>query len=214
MDAARLTFPDQSFDVVYAAYVMSVVPDPLAVLSEMRRVCRVGGHIVLLNHFLSDIPFLAKVERLFSPIATARLGFRTDHVLDFCSSAPGYGASRFARSTRRKSVPSLSAGGMIDERASRNSHARNPLVAFVGERVSPVVPPRLARCWWSHWETRAKSGHISFAQERIRSCDEVTGPADPAMSSGITWSRSRTLRYFATVFCSSRARSGASAPSA
>ena len=75
MDAARLTFPDQSFDVVYAAYV---VPDPLAVLSEMRRVCRVGGHIVLLNHFLSDIPFLAKVERLFSPIVTARLGFRTD----------------------------------------------------------------------------------------------------------------------------------------
>ena len=78
MDAARLTFPDQSFDLVYAAYVISVVPDPLAVLSEMRRVCRVGGHIVLLNHFLSDTPFLAKVERLFSPIATARLGFRTD----------------------------------------------------------------------------------------------------------------------------------------
>ena len=78
MDAARLTFPDQSFDVVYAAYVISVVPDPLAVLSEMHRVCRVGGHIVLLNHFLSDTPFLAKVERLFSPIATARLGFRTD----------------------------------------------------------------------------------------------------------------------------------------
>ena len=78
MDAARLTFPDESFDVVYAAYVISVVPDPLAVLTEMRRVCRVGGHIVLLNHFLSDIPVLSKVERLFSPIATARLGFRTD----------------------------------------------------------------------------------------------------------------------------------------
>ena len=78
MDAARLTFPDQSFDVVYAAYVISVVPDPLAVLREMRRVCRVGGHIVLLNHFLSDMPFLSKVERLLSPIATARLGFRTD----------------------------------------------------------------------------------------------------------------------------------------
>ena len=78
MDAARLTFLDQSFDVVYAAYVISVVPDPLAVLSEMRRVCRVGGHIVLLNHFRSDIPFLSKVERLLSPIATARLGFRTD----------------------------------------------------------------------------------------------------------------------------------------
>jgi phosphatidylethanolamine/phosphatidyl-N-methylethanolamine N-methyltransferase len=78
MDAAHLEFPDESFDVVYAAYVISVVPEPLAVLREMRRVCRVGGHIVLLNHFLSDTPFLAKVERLISPLTTARLGFRTD----------------------------------------------------------------------------------------------------------------------------------------
>jgi phosphatidylethanolamine/phosphatidyl-N-methylethanolamine N-methyltransferase len=78
MDAARLRFPDESFDVVYAAYVISVVPDPFAVLREMRRVCRVGGHIVLLNHFLSGNPFLSKVERLVSPMATARLGFRTD----------------------------------------------------------------------------------------------------------------------------------------
>ena len=78
MDAARLTFPDQSFDVVFAAYVISVVPDPLTVLKEMRRVCRVGGRIVLLNHFLSDSSFLSKVERMLSPITTARLGFRTD----------------------------------------------------------------------------------------------------------------------------------------
>jgi hypothetical protein len=33
---------------------------------------------VLLNHFLSDAPFLSKLERLISPIVTARLGFRTD----------------------------------------------------------------------------------------------------------------------------------------
>jgi phosphatidylethanolamine/phosphatidyl-N-methylethanolamine N-methyltransferase len=78
MDAASLTFPDESFDVVYAAYVISVVPDPVAVVREMCRVCRVGGHIVLLNHFLSDTPFLATVERLISPMTTARLGFRTD----------------------------------------------------------------------------------------------------------------------------------------
>jgi phosphatidylethanolamine/phosphatidyl-N-methylethanolamine N-methyltransferase len=78
MDAVNLTFPDESFDVVYAAYVISVVPDPLAVLRQMRRVCRVGGRVILLNHFLSDIPFLAKVERLISPLTTARLGFRTD----------------------------------------------------------------------------------------------------------------------------------------
>lgn len=78
MDATHLSFPDESFDVVYAAYVISVVPDPLAVLREMRRVCRPGGHLVLLNHFLSESPILAKVERLLSPFATGRLGFRTD----------------------------------------------------------------------------------------------------------------------------------------
>jgi phosphatidylethanolamine/phosphatidyl-N-methylethanolamine N-methyltransferase len=77
MDASNLGFADESFDVVYAAYVISVVPDPLAVLREMRRVCRVGGEIVLLNHFLSDIPFVAMAERLISPL-TARLGFRAD----------------------------------------------------------------------------------------------------------------------------------------
>jgi phosphatidylethanolamine/phosphatidyl-N-methylethanolamine N-methyltransferase len=77
MDAAALRFPDECFDVVYAAYVISVVPDPVAVLREMRRVCRVGGDIVLLNHFLSTSPFLSKVERLLSPL-TARAGFRAD----------------------------------------------------------------------------------------------------------------------------------------
>ena len=77
MDASTLAFPDQSFDVVYAAYVISVVPDPVAVLREMRRVCRAGGYIVLLNHFLSTNPLLSKLERLISPL-TAYAGFRSD----------------------------------------------------------------------------------------------------------------------------------------
>jgi len=77
MDASSLGFPDESFDVVYAAYVVSVVPDPVVVLKEMRRVCRAGGHIVLLNHFLSARPTVAAVERWISPF-TARAGFRAD----------------------------------------------------------------------------------------------------------------------------------------
>jgi phosphatidylethanolamine/phosphatidyl-N-methylethanolamine N-methyltransferase len=77
MDATSLAFPDESFDVVYAAYVITVVPDPVAAMREMCRVCRVGGHVVLLNHFLSGVPFFAKVERLISPL-TVRLGFRAD----------------------------------------------------------------------------------------------------------------------------------------
>jgi phosphatidylethanolamine/phosphatidyl-N-methylethanolamine N-methyltransferase len=77
MDAASLDFSDESFDVVYAAYVISVVPDPVAVLREMRRVCRAGGHIVLLNHFLSSRPISSALERWISPL-TARAGFRAD----------------------------------------------------------------------------------------------------------------------------------------
>ena len=77
MDATTLAFPDESFDVVYAAYVISVVPDPVAALKEMCRVCRVGGQIVLLNHFLSTNPILSVLERWISPL-TAHAGFRSD----------------------------------------------------------------------------------------------------------------------------------------
>ena len=34
MDASALTFPDDSFDIVYAPYLVSVVPDPVAVVSK------------------------------------------------------------------------------------------------------------------------------------------------------------------------------------
>jgi phosphatidylethanolamine/phosphatidyl-N-methylethanolamine N-methyltransferase len=51
MDAMHLGFPDGMFDAVYAPYVINVVPEPVAALREMRRVCRPQGRIVLLNHF-------------------------------------------------------------------------------------------------------------------------------------------------------------------
>ena len=51
MDATRLAFPDACFDAVYAPYVVNVVRDPVEAAREMRRVCRPGGRIVLLNHF-------------------------------------------------------------------------------------------------------------------------------------------------------------------
>src|SRR5262245_40510538 len=51
MDAARLAFPDGTFDAVYVPYTINVVPDPLAVGRELVRVCRIGGRILMLNHF-------------------------------------------------------------------------------------------------------------------------------------------------------------------
>src|SRR5579859_2242327 len=77
MDAADLKFADNTFDIVYAPYVISVVPDPVAVTREMRRVCRPGGRIIILNHFLSSNSMVARVERVISP-ATVHIGFKAD----------------------------------------------------------------------------------------------------------------------------------------
>ena len=73
----RLPFDDESFDVIVAPYVMSVVPDPVSVGRELRRVCKPGGQVILLNHFLSQDSFGARLERWISPL-TRRLGWRTD----------------------------------------------------------------------------------------------------------------------------------------
>src|SRR6478735_1368291 len=77
MDAADLRFADNAFDIVYAPDLISVVPDPVKVAQEMRRVCRPGGRIIFLNHFLSPNPILSRVERLISPF-TIHVGFKAD----------------------------------------------------------------------------------------------------------------------------------------
>jgi phosphatidylethanolamine/phosphatidyl-N-methylethanolamine N-methyltransferase len=77
MDAANLKFADDTFDIVYAPYVISVVPDPVAVAREMRRVCRPGGRIIVLNHFRSRNPVMAWIERSISPF-TVHVGFKSD----------------------------------------------------------------------------------------------------------------------------------------
>src|SRR6476620_5074602 len=77
MDAADLKFADNAFDIVYAPYLISVVPDPVRVAQEMRRVCRPGGRIIFLNHFLSPNPILSRLERLISPF-TIHVGFKAD----------------------------------------------------------------------------------------------------------------------------------------
>ena len=77
MDATRMDFPDDHFDSVIAAYVVSVVPDPVTVLREMMRVCKKGGKIVFINHFKCDNRLIAALEGLISPLSR-HLGFKTD----------------------------------------------------------------------------------------------------------------------------------------
>jgi phosphatidylethanolamine/phosphatidyl-N-methylethanolamine N-methyltransferase len=77
MDATQTTFPDNHFDRVLAAYFISTVPDPERALAEMKRVCKPGGYIVFLNHFLHQEPLVGFMERAISPLCS-KIGFRTD----------------------------------------------------------------------------------------------------------------------------------------
>jgi phosphatidylethanolamine/phosphatidyl-N-methylethanolamine N-methyltransferase len=77
MDATKMTFADNSFDVVYAPYVISVVPDPVGVAREMYRVCRPGGRVIILNHFKSFNPVMSRIETAISPM-TVHIGFTAD----------------------------------------------------------------------------------------------------------------------------------------
>ena len=79
MDAEALTFPDGTFDCVTVPYVLSVTPDPQRLVAEVRRVCRVGGTILILNHF-SGSRFWWLLERVVKPVP-GEVGFRSDFEL-------------------------------------------------------------------------------------------------------------------------------------
>ena len=81
MNAESLDFHDSSFDVVTSFHTITVVSDPRKMMSEIVRVCKPGGQILIINHFRSDNPLIARVVDSAGNI-TKRLGWRTDLELD------------------------------------------------------------------------------------------------------------------------------------
>jgi phosphatidylethanolamine/phosphatidyl-N-methylethanolamine N-methyltransferase len=75
-DALNLDFPDSSFDWVTTFHVMTVVPDPKRMMSEMVRVCKPGGRIAIVSHFASESPLLYFAAAIINPV-TKRLGWTT-----------------------------------------------------------------------------------------------------------------------------------------
>ena len=76
MDAEKLEFPDNSFDVVMAQYVVTAVPNPEVALDEFARVLRPGGELIILTRVSADAGMRRVIERTLQPVVT-RLGFRT-----------------------------------------------------------------------------------------------------------------------------------------
>jgi ubiquinone/menaquinone biosynthesis C-methylase UbiE len=61
MDAHHLAFADASFDQVIGALLLCNVAHPATVLTEIHRVLRPGGRLVLLEHVRGATPFLARL---------------------------------------------------------------------------------------------------------------------------------------------------------
>lgn len=88
MNAEAMSFADDSFDAVLALYVASVVPNPARLAAEIRRVCRPGGTIVIVNHFTSASRVMRWLERCLTPLAD-KIGFHADFPLDRFLTASG-----------------------------------------------------------------------------------------------------------------------------
>src|SRR5215468_2481775 len=76
MDAEKLEFSDDSFDVVMAQYVVTAVPNPEAALDEFARVLRPGGELIILTRVSADAGMRRFIEQRLQPVVRP-LGFRT-----------------------------------------------------------------------------------------------------------------------------------------
>jgi len=77
MDAEHMSFPDNSFDVVVAQYVVTTAPNPEATLDEFARVLKPGGEIILVSRVGAEAGLRRALEHWFQP-AARKLGWRTE----------------------------------------------------------------------------------------------------------------------------------------
>lgn len=67
MDAQELTFSPESFDMVIANLILSVVPEPNRCFQEMIRVTRAGGRIIIFDKFAPPSQDLPVIKKSFVP---------------------------------------------------------------------------------------------------------------------------------------------------
>jgi phosphatidylethanolamine/phosphatidyl-N-methylethanolamine N-methyltransferase len=102
MDAEHLRFPDDSFDVVVAQYVITTVPNPEATLDEFARVLKPGGEIILVSRVGAEAGLRKALEKWFAP-AARKLGWRTE--FSFQRYAAWAGGHQGMRLVERRAMP-------------------------------------------------------------------------------------------------------------
>jgi ubiquinone/menaquinone biosynthesis C-methylase UbiE len=74
MDVQNLNLEDNIFDTIVATFVFCSVPDPIKGLTEIKRVCKPGGKVLLLEHVLSANRILALLMNLVNPLVVRAMG--------------------------------------------------------------------------------------------------------------------------------------------
>ena len=96
-DVQHLDLPSRLFNTIVATFVFCSVPDPVQGLSELGRLVRRDGHILLLEHVRIDKPFIGPFMDTLAPlivkwnganinrrtVANVGLaGLKIDHIID------------------------------------------------------------------------------------------------------------------------------------
>jgi len=95
LDAEATGFAEASFDIAVAMFVASVVPHPRALMAELRRVVRPGGHILFVNHFAAERGPQRWAERTLAPASRA-IGWHPDFACDALFTAEERARASFA----------------------------------------------------------------------------------------------------------------------
>jgi ubiquinone/menaquinone biosynthesis C-methylase UbiE len=74
MDVQELDFSDQTFDMVFATFVFCSVPDPILGLTELHRVCKPDGMLLLLEHMRPENRILGMVFDALNPLIVRLTG--------------------------------------------------------------------------------------------------------------------------------------------
>ncbi|MFO7873739.1 MAG: class I SAM-dependent methyltransferase [Bacteroidales bacterium] len=74
MNAEEMAFADNTFDTVVTACVFCSVPNPVQGLKEIKRVCRHGGKVLMLEHVRSQNKVMGKFMDIMNPIPLYIIG--------------------------------------------------------------------------------------------------------------------------------------------
>jgi phosphatidylethanolamine/phosphatidyl-N-methylethanolamine N-methyltransferase len=76
-DIHALRHPDRHYDAIVMPFVLTLLAAPEAALTNCLRMLKPGGEIIIVSHFQSESPTIARIERWLAPRISS-LGLRPD----------------------------------------------------------------------------------------------------------------------------------------